>query len=148
MYEQPRNVTGTSSHILRSCEQSCGHILIGKRQYNVMLASDIASQQNSDEKCRFVLDGRTLVVAEAKDRQPKSPNKSPDDVLSRLTGRELEITVLVAKGYANKNIAFKLQISEFTVSTYLCRIFAKLGVNSRAAMVYRCSPLIDQFQER
>ena len=41
-------------------------------------------------------------------------------------GRELEIAVLVAQGCATKNIAYRLQISEWTVSTYLRRIFAKL----------------------
>jgi len=59
-----------------------------------------------------------------------------------LTGRELEITALVALGWPNKQIADKLHISEWTVSTHVRRIFAKLGVHSRAAMVYRCTGLI------
>ena len=42
---------------------------------------------------------------------------------------------MVAQGYPNKTIAALLEISSFTVSSYLRRIFAKLGVNSRAAMV-------------
>ncbi len=42
---------------------------------------------------------------------------------------------MVAQGYPNKTIAAVLEISSFTVSSYLRRIFAKLGVNSRAAMV-------------
>jgi DNA-binding CsgD family transcriptional regulator len=42
---------------------------------------------------------------------------------------------MVAKGYANKTIAAVLDISCWTVSTHLRRIFAKLGVGSRAAMV-------------
>jgi DNA-binding NarL/FixJ family response regulator len=47
-----------------------------------------------------------------------------------------------ALGKQNKHIAKQLKISEWTVSTHLRRIFAKLGVASRAAMVYRCSSLI------
>ncbi|HUM91481.1 MAG TPA: LuxR C-terminal-related transcriptional regulator [Candidatus Competibacter sp.] len=46
-------------------------------------------------------------------------------------------------GRLNKQIADRLHISEWTVSTHLRRIFAKLGVRSRAAMVYRCAPLIE-----
>ena len=42
---------------------------------------------------------------------------------------------MVAKGYANKTIAAVLDISCWTVGTHLRRIFAKLGVGSRAAMV-------------
>jgi DNA-binding CsgD family transcriptional regulator len=55
-----------------------------------------------------------------------------------LTPRELQIVVLVADGCVNKQIADVLRISEWTVSTHLRRIFAKLGVDTRAAMVSRC----------
>jgi DNA-binding CsgD family transcriptional regulator len=52
-----------------------------------------------------------------------------------LSPRELEIARMVAKGYANKSIASVLDISSWTVSSHLRRIFSKLGVTSRAAMV-------------
>jgi len=42
---------------------------------------------------------------------------------------------LVALGHSNKVIANVLSISSWTVCTHLRRIFAKLGVGSRAAMV-------------
>jgi DNA-binding NarL/FixJ family response regulator len=145
MQEQAHNIFGKSKKVITIVEKTCGQISIGKRKYNITLASDLPGQQCSDEICRFVLDGRTLVVAEALDRHRKIPNGSADEVAGRLTGRELEIAVLVAQGCATKNIAYRLQISEWTVSTYLRRIFAKLGVDSRAAMVYRCAPLIDKF---
>ncbi len=54
-----------------------------------------------------------------------------------LSPREHEIARMVAKGYANKTIATVLDISSWTVGTYLRRIFAKLGVSTRAAMVAR-----------
>ncbi|HUP27144.1 MAG TPA: helix-turn-helix transcriptional regulator [Chloroflexia bacterium] len=54
-----------------------------------------------------------------------------------LSPREQEIARMVAKGYPNKTIADVLDISSWTVCTYLRRIFAKLGVSSRAAMVAR-----------
>jgi DNA-binding CsgD family transcriptional regulator len=65
----------------------------------------------------------------------------PTDIL---TERELEIAILVALGRQNKQIAKQLNISEWTVSTHLRRIFTKLGVGSCAAMVYRCSSLINR----
>jgi DNA-binding CsgD family transcriptional regulator len=55
-----------------------------------------------------------------------------------LTARELQIVALVADGRVNKQIAQELRISEWTVSTHLRRVFAKLGVDTRAAMVSRC----------
>lgn len=53
----------------------------------------------------------------------------------RLSPREREVARMIAKGYPNKIIASVLDISVWTVSTHLRRIFAKLGVTSRAAMV-------------
>jgi DNA-binding CsgD family transcriptional regulator len=52
-----------------------------------------------------------------------------------LSPRESEIARMIAQGYPNKMIASVLEISVWTVSTHLRRIFAKLGVTSRAAMV-------------
>ena len=54
-----------------------------------------------------------------------------------LSPREQEIARMVARGYANKTIAAVLDISSWTVGTHLRRIFAKVGVSSRAAMVAR-----------
>jgi DNA-binding NarL/FixJ family response regulator len=66
------------------------------------------------------------------------------DIVSLLTDRELQIAAFVAAGHPNKQIASRLHISEWTVSTHLRRIFMKLGVDSRAAMVYRCSNVLKQ----
>ena len=52
-----------------------------------------------------------------------------------LSPREREIAHMVAEGFTNKMIASVLDISLWTVSTHLRRIFAKLGVSTRAAMV-------------
>jgi DNA-binding CsgD family transcriptional regulator len=52
-----------------------------------------------------------------------------------LSPRELEIVRMVAQGHSNKIIADVLNISSWTVCTHVRRIFAKLGVGSRAAMV-------------
>jgi len=52
-----------------------------------------------------------------------------------LSPREQEIVRMIAKGYPNKTIAAVLDISAWTVCTHIRRVFAKLGVGSRAAMV-------------
>jgi DNA-binding CsgD family transcriptional regulator len=54
-----------------------------------------------------------------------------------LSPREREIARMVARGYPNKTIAGVLDISSWTVGTYLRRVFAKLSVGTRAAMVAR-----------
>jgi DNA-binding NarL/FixJ family response regulator len=50
-----------------------------------------------------------------------------------LTGRELEVLALVAKGSTNRQIADRLVISERTVASHLAHIFTKLGLSSRSA---------------
>jgi DNA-binding CsgD family transcriptional regulator len=50
---------------------------------------------------------------------------------------EWEIARLVAEGHPNKRIAALLNLSLWTIGTHVRRIFAKLGVSSRAAMVAR-----------
>jgi DNA-binding CsgD family transcriptional regulator len=54
-----------------------------------------------------------------------------------LSPRELAIARLIAKGMPNKCIGEILEISPWTVATHLRRIFVKLSVTSRAAMVAR-----------
>ena len=54
---------------------------------------------------------------------------------NRLSPREQEIARMVGEGYPTKTIASLLEISSWTVSTHLRRMFAKLGVGSRAAMI-------------
>lgn len=63
----------------------------------------------------------------------RMPKLDPNHV--QLSPREHEIVRMVAKGHPNKVIADVLNISSWTVCTHLRRIFAKLGVASRAAMV-------------
>jgi DNA-binding CsgD family transcriptional regulator len=64
-------------------------------------------------------------------RQTSRPVRQP----VALSGRELEITRMIARGHTNRTIAAVLDISPWTVSTHLRRVFAKLEVSSRAAMV-------------
>jgi DNA-binding CsgD family transcriptional regulator len=129
---------GSHTHSIRQV----GHIEIGDRQFIVALASELQPGLEYRQVCRFDVAGLGLVVVEEGHQGQTDPIETINEVAGRLTGRELEIAILVAQGHANKNIAYRLRISEWTVATYLRRIFAKLNVESRAAMVFRCAPLI------
>jgi DNA-binding NarL/FixJ family response regulator len=56
-------------------------------------------------------------------------------VRPELTGRELEVLGLVARGLSNADVGRELFIGEATVKTHLIRTFAKLGVTDRTAAV-------------
>jgi two-component system, NarL family, response regulator YdfI len=53
----------------------------------------------------------------------------------RLSPRESEVLIQLARGAGNKQIAAALTISEHTVKFHLASIFAKLGVSSRTEAV-------------
>jgi DNA-binding NarL/FixJ family response regulator len=82
------------------------------------------------------LNGRRYLILIDARASPPEP-KDTDRILERLTQRELQVAMLVGKGLVNKQIADRLHLSEWTVSSYLRRIFVKLGVRTRAAMVAR-----------
>lgn len=87
---------------------------------------------------QFTHEGRTLLIASPRP-QAKGPERDPIELL---TPRELQIATLVAQGFPTKRIADKLRISDWTVATHLRRVFAKLNVDNRAAMVFQCASLI------
>ena len=87
----------------------------------------------------FVKNTKTYVIVSLNEEMPESLCSGLANVLTK---REIQIVMLVAEGRVNKEIADRLQISEWTVATHLRRIFAKLGVDSRAAMIFRCARMI------
>jgi DNA-binding NarL/FixJ family response regulator len=52
-----------------------------------------------------------------------------------LTGREIEVVRMVARGLRNKEIAGELSITEGTVKAHLRTIFEKLGIDNRTKLI-------------
>ncbi len=61
------------------------------------------------------------------------PAATPETYPAGLSAREAEVLRLVAAGLTNAQIGERLFVSPRTVNSHLTRIFAKLGVTSRAA---------------
>jgi len=60
---------------------------------------------------------------------------TPKQFYDGLTAREIEILRLLATGMANKQIAFRLKISEKTVRNHVSNTYEKLGIYDRAQAV-------------
>ncbi|ESA38289.1 two-component response subfamily [Leptolyngbya sp. Heron Island J] len=93
---------------------------------------------------KITIDGQDFMVVLGKDISAPVSSKitHQGDMLHVLTGRELEIAILVASGCSNKLIAKKLGISSWTVSSHLRRIYSKLSIENRAALACRCAALV------
>lgn len=60
---------------------------------------------------------------------------TPNEFYDGLTAREIEILKLLASGMANKQIAYKLGISEKTVRNHVSNMYEKLQIFDRAQAV-------------
>jgi DNA-binding NarL/FixJ family response regulator len=67
-------------------------------------------------------------------RAPRIADESTKRI-ELLSGREIEVLTLVARGHTSKDIARTLHIAKPTVDTYRSRLVEKLGIRSRTEIV-------------
>ena len=78
---------------------------------------------------------RRLVTRFANGLAPATVHKPP--ALDRLTTREREILLEVARGHSNAEIAKRLYVGEQTVKTHVSHLLTKLGLRDRVqAVIY------------
>ncbi len=92
-------------------------------------AHDRFRQMGSEAWCRRIEERLRAMGERAPSRRSRAAGPGG------LTARETEVLGLVADGLTNRAIADALVLSENTVIRHVANIFAKLGVNNRAAAV-------------
>ena len=76
----------------------------------------------------------------------QAPEAPAAPALDELSPREREVTIAVAEGLTNKQVALRLDISERTVKAHLSAIFEKLGVPDRLQLALLVSRVGAQAQ--
>lgn len=117
---------GGDSHLLEGMEA-------GAKGY-VLKDTNVATIINSMLAIRG---GARVMSGSVADRLLGMLSSKPKESYDGLTPREVEILKLVAIGMANKQIAYRLKISEKTVRNHISNMYEKLGIQGRShAVIY------------
>ena len=131
-----KNDTFNDSYVQFSLEgRDC--VIVPLNEYAIHIDSVNSASEDSEYFTigQLKLDENSYLILTKRLHDEHSSLESSQQISNILTKRELQIALLVANGKVNKQIAYVLHLSEWTVSTHLRRIYAKLSVNSRAQMV-------------
>ncbi len=84
-----------------------------------------------------VMSGEKVMASAVANRvlEMLSGTTTPKEFYDSLTNREIEILKLLANGMANKQIAYRLKISEKTVRNHVSNTYEKLGIYDRSQAV-------------
>ena len=108
------------------------HAMTEPRPYRAAFAPDQAAQYLRNEVDAGHLDGQAAeAVLQSAGQAPRGRGRSTAP--AGLTKREVEILRQIARGLAIKQIARELSIAPKTVDGHIQRVYAKIGVSSRAA---------------
>jgi DNA-binding NarL/FixJ family response regulator len=116
----------TDSHVIRALEAGASGYILKDSRPDSIVTSLLA-----------VMAGERVMASAVANRvlELLTGAGTPKDFYDGLTGREVEILKLVATGLANKQIAYKLKISEKTVRNHISHIYEKLEIYDRSQAV-------------
>jgi DNA-binding NarL/FixJ family response regulator len=109
--------------VLQAMRRGAGGYLLKDALPEAIITSIIAV----DSGGRVLSDGVARRVVEI-----ASGVRPEDKATDGMTAREIEVLKLMSSGLANKQIAYRLRISEKTVRNHISHIYEKIGVVDRA----------------
>ncbi len=143
-----KQVTPSTAVIILSSSVNDDHLF---KAIKVQAAAYLGKDISSSELCNIVkrVAKGEQPIKESMYNRPKlaaqilsqfnelSQQQEVKELISPLTSREIEIINYVAQGYANKQIAAKLNISEQTIKNHVTSILGKLDANARTEAVVK-----------
>jgi DNA-binding NarL/FixJ family response regulator len=125
------------SHVMRSIEAGAAGYLL-KDSSPARIVDEIRSLASGGSPISPIIARRIL----ERFRQGGIESFKPDAVTAPLlSAREKEVLDFITKGFKTQEIAALMQLSHFTVRTFVRRIYGKLKVTSKAEAIYEARTL-------
>jgi DNA-binding CsgD family transcriptional regulator len=123
LWDKDDEIERLSSHIKESFEKAKGHNSLWK--YFGIKQTGAFSPENAttDDKLDYIIQRLS---------SDKITLEFQESAFSSLTPQETSVLILLSEGLTNRDIAFKLRLTDGTVRNYVSSILAKLGLNNRA----------------
>lgn len=125
-FQEAECIDESIGSVIHSAETRAHHALFAARRGNDRRAAELAS--DARRLAELIGQRRTLRLLDG---------LAGDEAADGLTGREVDVLRLVAKGLSNREIAERLYISTNTAANHVRSIFTKTGVSNRTqAAIY------------
>jgi DNA-binding NarL/FixJ family response regulator len=116
----------TDSQVIQALKAgACGYVL--KDSSAEAIVSSVVAVMSGERVMASAVANRVLEML--------TGTTTPKEFYDGLTNREIEILKLLANGMANKQIAYRLKISEKTVRNHVSNTYEKLGIYDRSQAV-------------
>ena len=127
---------GDEAHVIRSIEAGAAGYLL-KHGEPARLAAEIRSLHSGGSPISPLI-ARHVLTRFWRAKAPPAAQRSEEGEgkLTSLSAREQEVLELITKGFTVDEIAQLMQISRYTVMTFVRRIYKKLNVRSKAEAIY------------
>jgi DNA-binding NarL/FixJ family response regulator len=114
------------NHVIQALKAGARGYVLKDSRFDAIVSSIIA-----------VVSGENVMAGAVANRvlEMLTGASTPKEFYDGLTAREIEILKLMATGLANKQIAFRLKISEKTVRNHVSNMYEKLNIYDRSQAV-------------
>lgn len=126
---------GDETHVMRSIEAGAAGYLL-KDSSPLKMVDEIRSLASGGSPISPII--ARQVLARFRNGAPESAEETGPtaDAPPALSAREKEVLDFITKGFTAHEIAKLMQLSHFTVRTFVRRIYSKLKVTSKAEAIY------------
>jgi DNA-binding NarL/FixJ family response regulator len=133
---------GDEAHVMRSIEAGAAGYLL-KDSSPARIADEIRSLANGGSPITPIIARKILTrfrdaIPAAEANQPGNAKEAHEvqEALSPLSARETEVLTFITKGFTTHEIAQLMSLSQFTVRSFVRRIYTKLKVRSKTEAIY------------